>query len=253
MMSDNIRQPSQYTRLREPGVPLYVIAYRALRAMIEDGTLAEGDKLPPEPDLARHLGVARSTVRMALLVLNEDGLIRTIHGKGSFVCNVMSAGEQQGFERYRSVTEHIQRAGMQPGTSFQKISTQTADSFVSECLQIPEGESITVILRVRTADGEPVAYTEDFVPSWVVEEVKDFEGSLTAKMESEWGITIDRAVCTVAPTKAGRDRGKLLKLPASTNLLLVSQVVYSREGRAVLFSKQYFRSDVLRFTVVQRR
>ena len=95
-------------------------------------------------------------------------------------------------------------------------------------------------------------HTEDFVPSWVVEEVKDFEGSLTAKMDQ---VGHHHRSCSVYSStyKAGRDRGKLLKLPASTNLLLVSQVVYSREGRAVLFSKQYFRSDVLRFTVVQRR
>lgn len=47
-----------------------------LRGWIEDGTLSQGQQLPSERTLAQQLGVSRETVRSALEVLFEEGLIR---------------------------------------------------------------------------------------------------------------------------------------------------------------------------------
>lgn len=47
--------------------------------------LRPGAKLPPERELAADLGVAYNTVRLAMGVLRERGVIRTLHGRGTFV------------------------------------------------------------------------------------------------------------------------------------------------------------------------
>ena len=56
-----------------------------LRSSILDGRRAAGERLPSEPDLARELGVSRSTLRDALRALEDEGLVRRVHGSGTYV------------------------------------------------------------------------------------------------------------------------------------------------------------------------
>jgi DNA-binding GntR family transcriptional regulator len=56
-----------------------------IAARIADGELAPGARLRSERDLATHYGVSYGTVRHAMEVLRERGLITTIHGRGTFV------------------------------------------------------------------------------------------------------------------------------------------------------------------------
>lgn len=52
---------------------------------IENGTLKSGDKLPTERELTLQLGISRIPLREALKALSTIGLLKTIHGKGTFV------------------------------------------------------------------------------------------------------------------------------------------------------------------------
>ena len=63
----------------------YLQVAEMLAARIESGELARGSKLPPEPKLAAQLGAGYTTVRRAMNVLRESGLILTVWGKGTFV------------------------------------------------------------------------------------------------------------------------------------------------------------------------
>ena len=56
-----------------------------LRSAIVDGTRAPGERLPSEPDLARTLGISRPTLRDALRALEDEGLVRRVHGSGTYV------------------------------------------------------------------------------------------------------------------------------------------------------------------------
>jgi GntR family transcriptional regulator len=58
-----------------------------IAARIASGELAHGARLRSERDLAEHYGVAYGTVRRAMEVLRERGLITTIHGRGTFVAS----------------------------------------------------------------------------------------------------------------------------------------------------------------------
>ncbi len=57
-----------------------------IRAMIERGELAPGDKLPPERRLAEMFSVSRNTVREAIKALAEKGVLESRQGAGTFVC-----------------------------------------------------------------------------------------------------------------------------------------------------------------------
>jgi GntR family transcriptional regulator len=63
----------------------YLQVANDIAARIERGALKSGDRLQPERELAADYGVSYDTIRRAAEVLRERGLIRTVHGKGTFV------------------------------------------------------------------------------------------------------------------------------------------------------------------------
>ncbi len=56
-----------------------------LAARIEAGELPSGSKLPPERELAEQYGVAYNTMRSAMEILRDRGLVVTMHGRGTYV------------------------------------------------------------------------------------------------------------------------------------------------------------------------
>ena len=64
---------------------IYVQVADRITAQIESGQLAPGARLPSERDLAAELGVSYDSVRRAMGLLRERGLIVTVHGRGTFV------------------------------------------------------------------------------------------------------------------------------------------------------------------------
>lgn len=60
-------------------------AIQSILDRIVDGTYAEGDALPPEAELARLLDVSRPTMREAVRSLSDRGVLRVVHGRGTFV------------------------------------------------------------------------------------------------------------------------------------------------------------------------
>jgi GntR family transcriptional regulator len=64
---------------------VYVQVADWITARIERGDLQPGHKLPAERDLAAEIGVGYMTIRRAMRLLRERGLIVTVVGRGTFV------------------------------------------------------------------------------------------------------------------------------------------------------------------------
>lgn len=66
---------------------------RAIREMVDDSdNLAPGGRLPSERTLSADLHAGRTTVRLVLMRLEAEGLIRSEHGRGYFVCEQAEQG-----------------------------------------------------------------------------------------------------------------------------------------------------------------
>ena len=70
---------------RAKPMPLYYQVYEILRAQLADGFWKAGDFLPPIPDLASRFSVSVVTIRQALDLLREDGLVLSERGRGTSV------------------------------------------------------------------------------------------------------------------------------------------------------------------------
>jgi GntR family transcriptional regulator/MocR family aminotransferase len=81
---------------RDTGVPLYLQIAAQVREMVAKGTLKVGDRLPANRELAKILGVNRTTVTTAYAELEADGLINSHIGRGTFVAGVPSPARTNG-------------------------------------------------------------------------------------------------------------------------------------------------------------
>lgn len=66
-------------------------ALHGLRALIADGALRPGDRLPSEGELCERLGVSRGSLREAIRTLAALGVLETRHGSGSYVSELRAA------------------------------------------------------------------------------------------------------------------------------------------------------------------
>ena len=73
--------------------PLVERVIGELKRSVSSGRFGIGDKLPPEPDLTRELGIGRSTLREAVRVLAHNGILEVRQGDGTYVRSLPADGE----------------------------------------------------------------------------------------------------------------------------------------------------------------
>ncbi len=67
--------------------PIYEQIMTQIKAEVIEGTLTAGDALPSVRTLSRELKISALTVKKAYDNLEAEGLVVTVHGKGSFIAN----------------------------------------------------------------------------------------------------------------------------------------------------------------------
>ena len=84
--------------LSRTGIPLYVQLSTLFRRRIETGAWGVGQQIPTLDDLVAEFGVARETVRRALMMLESQDLLSRQRGRGTFVQNRPTASTWYGVE-----------------------------------------------------------------------------------------------------------------------------------------------------------
>jgi GntR family transcriptional regulator len=231
---------------------LYLQVIDRLKKDMEAGVFKEKEKLPSEFDLSKQLGVSRATLREALRILEEDGVIIRRHGVGTFV-NAKPVFES-GIEQLNSVTNMILQAGMEPGTIFLSSTTQEPTEEDSKRFTCHEEEEIITIERVRTANGEPVVYCIDKLPIKVLP--RDFnheDNSIFHVLETQGNRRITYAVAQIEPLGYHDKISPILECEPETALLCLKQMHYDEMDEPILYSMNYFKSDKFSFHVLRKR
>lgn len=109
------------------GLDLHQRIQRALRALILDGALAAGVKLPATRALANSLGVARDTVENAYVQLQRDGFLIRRKGSGSYVPETMGS-ELRGGERRRLRLREPSHKMAEPGAGLSRRGKSILES-----------------------------------------------------------------------------------------------------------------------------
>ena len=159
---DNSPKPAREPRVvRRDRVTLTQSCAEALEEAIEAGTYRPGSRLPSEAELADQLAVSRPTLRESLRLLEERGMIRRRHGRGTFV---RERPIQKELNRNFGITSMIRAAGYAPSVQGGVVTGLDADAEVAERLALDVGDPVWRVERVRMADDRPVVFSTDTVP-----------------------------------------------------------------------------------------
>ncbi len=208
-------------------------AYNALKDLLESGNFALGQKLPSEDEMARQLNISRVTLRTALQKLELLGYVDRKRGVGTFVVGLSEHHMDAGIERLVSISDVMRQRGHVPGTREIHIEKSKADSSIANELQIPVGDPITLITRVRTMDGTPLIYDENIFPATIVSQdvtAKKIGDSLFSYIIKKKKLNVTHAVARLVPAMADDFLSNKLEIPKGTLLIRLIQTHYIKEN-----------------------
>lgn len=218
---------------------------------IENEQIQADDILPSENTFMDILGVSRYTVREALALLEQDKIIYKIKGKGTFV-NKRPIQIESGLEKLESITEIIESFGYQPGTIWVGVEEAYPTKDMVKKLKLEADDKIITLKRIRTANGKAAAYLVDTIPKKIVnnESLDNIDSeSVFSYIKEKFGIAIDYATTEIIPTVPTEEMIEHLKVANDKLFILLHQLHYDREGQPILYSLDYFDSEIFKLKV----
>lgn len=232
------------------GVAIWRQIADALRLDIVGGKLGPGDRLPGELVLAERFGAHRHTVRRALAVLAEEGVVRAEHGRGTFVADTRRLSYPIG--RRTRFTEGL--AG-QIGAGTRRLLThkvERASARVAEGLALKPGTRVIRLETLSLADGRPVSRATGWLPE---ARFPDFAtrfletGSVTATL-ARYGIAdYVRATTRITARHATPEEARDLELAPGAVLLVSEGIDATPEGTPINLLLTRFPADRLELVV----
>lgn len=210
--------------------PLWHQAEQALRALIADGTWPDGTQLPNEGKLSEMLGVSRITIRHALRNVEESGLLRREHGRGTFV---RTSTVTAGVRGLTSFTQEMTDRGLVVGSRVLELVEQAASQEVASALEIVDGAPVVKIRRLRAGNNLPIGIQTAFIPA---ERVPGLAGlsqpipSLYEVLRERFGITPQEAREIYGVGTVSVEDAALLEVEAGSPAFVVQRITSDSRG-----------------------
>ncbi|REJ08566.1 GntR family transcriptional regulator [Microbacterium bovistercoris] len=225
------------------GQPLRVAVYSRLAEGIRSGVFELGAALPRETELGTALGVSRTVVREALMLLEEDGLITTRRGIGRFVADALPV---VGLEELRPLEAALADAAEDITVRQLEFVLQPMTDFVGGRLHLDAEANTWFRESVIERAGEPVALLQEHLPAGrylsdhspqiaaTIDEAAAEESSLMAALIARGAAVFTSAVCEITVNVVGESRGALLGLDAADPVLILTQTASTSSGPVYL-------------------
>src|SRR5512140_3094964 len=161
-------------------VPLYAQAEKVLEDLLVHRRYRVGDRIPPEVELVRSLGVSRATIRAGVGRLVDRGLLIRRQGSGTYLAQIPERRDQPSpvgiklgssvtqvgrLETYTSIAE---RLGLKAGREHLCMEAVRAAPEEAEALELPANGEVTRVSRVLLLDGEAAAWMIDVLPAELI-------------------------------------------------------------------------------------
>jgi GntR family transcriptional regulator len=207
-----------------------------------------GDRLPSEPDLASAYGVSRPTIRDVLRSLEGDGLVRRVHGVGTFVTQTRPAVSSR-FDLDLGITEAVAAANQRLGIQLLRASLERAPRPIAERLELAGDPTVLWVERVIRVNDTAAAHAIDAIPVAVVGDATYDGGSVYRFLEEACGLELVGGLADVTAVSADRSLARLLGVAAGHALLRIDQVERTTADRPVLYSSEHYVPTVVNLSV----
>ena len=230
----------------------YMRLQRELGVMIASANA--GDKLPTEPELAKQLGVSRSTLREAMRSFETQGLLIRRQGAGTFVADTSRVFET-GLEALESRETIAKRLGLEISMGRLDTDRQEADSRLCALFNISPRTELLNISRVIYVKGQPAAYLRDILPeeNLGAQDLQNgFTGSILDLLIQKKSPELEQSSTEINVIPAPHDVARALDIQRGEGLLMFEADLVTRQGEVIDHSYSYFLPGYFRFHVVRK-
>ncbi|MFN9473169.1 GntR family transcriptional regulator [Acidovorax sp.] len=215
-----------------PGMRRYAALAAALRARVVAGEWPRGSALPSENLLAAEHQVALGTMRRALELLVEQGLIERIHGKGTFVRQGIAGGSMLRFFRFGGGSNEV------PQSRILLRQSVPATAVVARALGVGPGETVLRLLRLRLLASQPCLLEDMWLPLDLFapladDELGGWDDLLYPMFARRCGVHVHRAVDQIGFGVLTAAQAAQLRLQAGHPCVAVERNAYDLAGRCV--------------------
>ena len=228
----------------------------AVVEMILRQKMKVGDRLPSETELSQAFDISRPMLREALRLLEQEGLVRTEHGRGRFLSAASALTVARPITAYESITVMLRELGYEPETKVLSLREGRADEddIAAGALGCAPEAGVVFVERLRFQGTEPLVYSlevvpRDCLPAKLVPE--DFAGSLNdllGRQQKQPRMSSASVTATDLPKGVAR---RIHSLKAHC-WLLITESCLTDEGAPVVYARDYHRGDIFSFNFSRR-
>ena len=209
---------------RTSPIPLYFQIAENLKEAIQAGTIAPGERLDNELELAEQLGVSRPTVRQAIQRLVQHGLVVRRRGLGT----VVVAPRILRPVALTSLYDDLAAAERAPTTAVRSLEEIAADDEIAQVLSLAVGTPVLSIERLRFADDTPLALMHNYLPAKLLQgrTEADLEQTGLYELLRSQGVQLHAADQVLAARRATAHEARLLQAPRSATVLTMTRTAF---------------------------
>nr|WP_233343071.1 GntR family transcriptional regulator [Hyphomonas sp. Mor2] len=227
---------------RPKALPKAIQISEMLIREIAAGRYPDGTRLPTEREMAQGLGIAIGTLRRALSILEDRGLLRRRQGSGNYV--QAQAEVESVYEFFR--LELLQGGGLPTAEVFE-VQRLTKDPSIPD---IGPGTLAHRIRRLRYLDQVPVEVEEIWLDGrfvdWIMRD--ELSDSLYYYYKEKLGIVVGAVTDTIGVSEVPKWAPSAFGVAPGAPCGLVERIGYDLGGETVEYSRNWFNQHVCRYT-----
>lgn len=232
--------------------PLYLLLRDKIAALIDSGEYLPGEMIPSEREMAKQYNTNRMTIKKAIGLLVEEGILISEPGRGTFVRKSdhrLSLGEIT--TQKKAMSELVRLTGQSPRNKVILAETITNLNELCKKLHRPEGEPLFALHRIRYSGDIPVALEYTYLPLRLFSEIETFDFtniSLYGYMQSV-GHSPECMERRMILMPASPREARYLEIPEGTPIYFFEFSGQDSNQNYVEYTQAYMRCDQVRFAV----
>jgi GntR family transcriptional regulator len=232
-------------------IPLYIQLANCLESLIKNGSYAVGSLLPPEGGLSAEAGVNRNTVRHAIDLLTQKGLVEKRKGVGTMVKRKSPLFPVHKLNRMTSFVDDFEIDNVEIEDVILSKGKILATDELAKKLALPLGEPVVKIERVRIADKVPLVLEIQYYSFGRFGRLLDMDikGSMYEILTQVFNVNLDHSVQTIRAVNPTEVVANSLGINLSTPCIFLESLAYTEEDVCIEVLHSYYCGDRYLFKV----
>ncbi|KGX92344.1 GntR family transcriptional regulator [Pontibacillus halophilus JSM 076056 = DSM 19796] len=233
-------------------VALYIQLKDVFIQRIQNGEWGADKLIPTEQALMKEFDVSRTTIRQAISLLVQEGLLEKKQGRGTIVKPrklIGNLGQLKGF------AEEVLEKGQTPRSQFIRAEFKTDLHHERSMLNVEENEPILLVERIRFADDVPVALERTCWPQSIGNILMEFDLNEARYYEilEKYNVYLNRASEKISAINATIQEADLLGIRAGEALLEMTRLSLGVNGEPIEYTKTKYRNDQYHYSIELKR